>query len=60
MSVSASVCACVFIRTRACVCVCVCVSGLTLEDHGLPDVGADGRHGVEVGEALLLLPGQGQ
>lgn len=32
----------------------------TLEENRLPDVGADGSHGVEVGEALLVLPGDGQ
>lgn len=33
---------------------------LTLEKDRLSDVGADGSHGVEVGEALLVLPGDGQ
>lgn len=33
---------------------------LTLEEDRFPDVGADGSHGVEVGEALLVLPGDGQ
>lgn len=33
---------------------------LTLEENRLPDVGADGSHGVEVGEAFLVLPGNGQ
>lgn len=33
---------------------------LTLEEDRLPDVGADGSHGVEVGETLLVLPGDGQ
>lgn len=33
---------------------------LTLKEDRLPDVGADGSHGVEVGEALLVLSGDGQ
>ena len=33
---------------------------LTLEENRLPDVGADGGHGVQVGEALLVLLGDGQ
>lgn len=33
---------------------------LTLEENGLPYVGADGSHGVEVGKALLVLLGDGQ
>lgn len=33
---------------------------LTLEENRLPHVGAYGSHGVEVGEALLVLPGDGQ
>lgn len=33
---------------------------LTPEENRLPDVGADGSHGVQVGEALLVLLGDGQ
>lgn len=33
---------------------------LTLEENRLPDVGADGGHGVQVGESLLVLLGDGQ
>jgi len=33
---------------------------LTLEENRLPDVGADGGHGVQVGETFLVLLGDGQ
>lgn len=36
------------------------VCRLTLEENRLPDVGADGCHGVQVGETLLVLLGDGQ
>lgn len=36
------------------------VCRLTLEENRLPDVGADGGHGVQVGETLLVLLGDGQ
>ena len=36
------------------------VCRLTLEENRLPDVGADGCHGVQVGETLLVLLDDGQ
>lgn len=36
------------------------VGRLTLEENRLPDVGADGGHGVQVGEPFLVLLADGQ
>lgn len=38
----------------------VTVGKLTLEEDRLPDVGADGSHGVKVGEALLVILADGK
>lgn len=39
---------------------CTSVILSTFEEHRLPDVGADERHGVQVGQTLLVFSGDGQ